>query len=360
MGRFSLVSWSCILDASFRMKKILIIIAGIVVVAATAAAVYYFYLYEPPKRTRPTKDWSAMVVPPTKYSLRNETFVVPGAADQVVLSLVAPTATRDYPMGSFTLTGSSTKNGQLVALDFFTTELEAGVRAVPISVTYPGEEPMYYLAILSDDGTKKVHVASLPLGPSLQITSVTRSGNEVTINYAGHAFGQAKTETPSVGTTAIINIVDKTFVQEGRKPWLEVVESVKQFAGRYDWVRTIKSDDSEVVPSTLGTFNLEFDTNRITLGTDCNVGGMVFVPPTGSSTSLTFFEFTVTNRFCESEEEGPYFDMVKQVQSYSESVDGATLTFSLGDGSTMEFVRPGTVPATEEEDEGSADAPPAS
>jgi len=318
------------------MKKILILIGGLVLLLVVAAATYYYFFQEPPNKTRPKRDTSGMIVQPTKHSMKDYIFVVPGSTDQIVLSLSFSVAIRDYPMGRFTQSGSTTKDGQLVAMDNFATDLANNLQAVPISVVYAGEQPEYYLAIIRDDGTTKTHTSSLPLGPNLTITSVTREGDSVSVTYQAHTKAQSANEPPSVNTTAMVDIGRGLFTQEGRKPWLETIEAIKIFAGAYTWRETKQAGDSIITPSVTDVFTLTFDANRIILDTDCNTGGATFITPIGSTTALAFSDFSATSRFCESKEEGPYFDMIKNVTAFTEDANG-TISFTLKDGATMIF-----------------------
>nr|MBP9717620.1 META domain-containing protein [Candidatus Paceibacterota bacterium] len=99
-------------------------------------------------------------------------------------------------------------------------------------------------------------------------------------------------------------------------------------------------DGTALKPSTPDVFTMLFDGPRVSLGTDCNTGSSEYVPPTGTSSIMTFGAVAATKKFCESKEEGPYFEMVSQIKSYEEA-DNGNLTFTLADGSTMVFVREG-------------------
>jgi heat shock protein HslJ len=321
------------------MKKYLIFgIIGVVLVAIAGAS-YWFLLREKEKPPRYTRDPNAFVIPPVTYSMKGKTFVVPDQPEtKVTLSLVAPSTKRDYPMGRFAL-ATGTGEGQLYALDDFTTEAVNGSRVVPIVVSMPGTGEFVYIAVVDEAGEQFNHRASYLIGDRVRIGSLTRDGDQVTVVYNVHDRNQAMAELPSVTTTAIIDIATGVFVQEGRKPWLEIVEEAKEFTGKYLWRSTTNSDGEEVKPSVANVFSLLFDGPRITLGTDCNTGSSEFTPPTGSSTALSFGPVASTKMFCQSAEEGPYFEMVSRVTSFTE--EGDVLTFGLNDGSEMVFIREG-------------------
>lgn len=313
------------------MKKIYLVV-GLVVMLVIGAGVYFFYNsesdYGPAK---PPKDLTNVIVQPVQFPMKGKTFTVPNMPEStVVLDLVSPTAKRDYPMGRFTTnSGTSSVSGTLVALDDFTSSFENNKRAVPISVSTSTQSNLYYLAIL--EGEDMHHLASLPIGDHIKIMSVTRSGDQISVNYLVHARGQLLDEVPEVQTTAIFDIGNTTIVQAGRTPATEEVVVVKSFSGKYLWKETRFTDgDRTVTPVTPDVFTLTFDANRISLGTDCNTGGAEFSVGTGSSTEFTVREISTTKMFCESAQEGEYFDMFKQVSSYTEAADG-TLTLHFKD-----------------------------
>ncbi len=319
------------------MKKYLFIGLGVVVTAVLAGGAYWYFFYEPEKPPRYTRDPNAWTIPPVAHSMKGKTFVVPDQPEtKVALDLIYPSATRDYPMNRFAL-ATGTGEGQLYAMDDFATNLENGRRAVPIVVSTPGTGSFVYLALIDENDTTFNHVSSVFLGDRIRITKLTREGNNVTITYFVHDRNQAMTEVPGVQTTAIIDISNGTFIQEGRKPWLEAALAAKEFKGKYLWQDTTKADGSVIKPSVPDVFTMLFDVPRVSLGTDCNTGSSEYVPPTGTSSAMTFGAVAATKKFCDSKEEGPYFEMVSQIKSYDEAENG-NLTFTLADGSTMVFV----------------------
>lgn len=318
------------------MKKIIITVVALILLAGAAGAGYYFFMYDDGhSNPRPPKDLTGIVVPPVEFPMKGKTFVVPNASTttSVVLDLVSPTAKRDYPMARFTMADGEVKT--LVALDDFTTPAENNLRAVPIVVGAGELNQSYYLAILEGDDMK--HIASLPIGEMIKVQSVTRSGNTVTINYLVHDRGQELAELPRVTTSAIFDIAAKTIVQAGRVPASETYVETKSFVGEFLWQETETKDGTKTTPNKPDTFTLLFDANRMTLGTDCNSGSTNFVAESGSSTKFTVEEIAQTKMFCESSQEGTYFEMISKITNYKEASDG-TLTFTLSDGGEMVFV----------------------
>lgn len=316
------------------MKKIIIGVLGLLVVIGIGVASYYVYFKESDYgEQKPPKDLSGLIVEPAAVPMKGKTFMVPTASStSVTLDFVASTAKRDYPMGRFTAAVGVTAQ-TLVALDNFTSEFVNNLRAVPIMVTL-GEAETYYLAILQGEEMK--HIASLPLGELIKIQSVTRAGNQITVNYFVHDRVQALSEVPALATTAIFDIEAKTIVQAGRDPRHETLIEVKSFVGEYLWKTTKYPDGRTVTPNKAEVFTLLFNANQISLGTDCNTGSAVYKAETGSTTSFTVDAIASTKMFCEPGQEGEYFSMVQSIRDYSESSNGS-LIFTLSDKALMTF-----------------------
>jgi heat shock protein HslJ len=323
------------------MKKYLVWSGfGVLLVGLIGATAYWFLLREEPKPTRGFRDRSLEMVPPVAFPMKGKTFVVPVQPDTTVtLNLVAPSTKRDYPMARFAI-ASGTGEGELYVMDDIATPLINNRRAVPLVVKLPGSNEQYYLALIDETATDFKHLTSLFLGESLQIKAVQFDEQNITVTYLVHDRGQVPSEIPKIETTAIIDMTTLAFIQEGRKPWLEVDTATREFTGTYWWQRTVNVDGSEITPSVPNTFSLIFDGSLVTLKTDCNTGSTNYTAPVGTSTSLTFGSVTATKMFCNSQEEGPYFNMVMAITAFAETADG-NLAFTLSDGRTMQFVREG-------------------
>jgi heat shock protein HslJ len=316
------------------MKKIILTGLTALVFVGIGAGYYYFFKGSDYGETRPPKDLTGIIVPPVTVPLNGKSFFVPNSTNtSVSLNLVSPTAKRDYPMGKFILTESTTQ-GTLVALDDFTTPFENNIRAVPIYISTDNSEALFYLAILEGEDMK--HTGSLLLGNKIKIQSVIREGVQVTVNYLVHDRNQLAAETPGVQTSAIFNIVDKIVVQAGRTPLNEEYHEVKTFTGEYLWDKTTSVSGTTIVPQKPEAFTLLFDTDRISLGTDCNSGSATYSAESGSSTVFKISEIATTRMFCEAGQENEYFDMFKKISTFKES-DAGDLSFVLNDGSVMQF-----------------------
>ena len=317
-----------------RMKKIIIGVVGVLILIGIAGASYYFYFKESDYgESKPPKDLSGLVIQPVAVPMKGRTFMVPNATNtSVTLDFVASTARRDYPMGRFASAAGADQT--LVALDDFTSDYANNLRSVPIMVT-EAENETYFLAIL--EGEEMKHRASLPLGNRIKMQSVSRSGNQVTVNYFVHERFQAFSEVPALATTAIFDIEGKTIVQAGRDPRTETVEEVKYFVGDYLWKTTKYPDGRTVTPNKPNLFSMLFNANQISFGTDCNTGSATYKAEMGSTTTFTVDTIASTKMFCEPGQEGEYFSMVQSIKDYSESKNGA-IVFTLADKAVMTFV----------------------
>ncbi len=270
----------------------------------------------------------------TGFSFSKHTFLIPPTGSSITeLAFVAATSIRDYPMGRFTTEAGQL--GTLMAYEDQVTLFENNLRAMPISVNIANTGEQFYLAIL--EGEERRHRTSLYLGEQIKVQSLTRSGNQVTVEYSVHDRDQTFAERPRIATTAIFDIAEGKIIQAGRTPKTEAVVVMKDFKGRYLWVKTVPKEGDEVLPGKPDTFGLLFNSNQIEIQTDCNLGSATFTAEAGSSTVFTIGEIAATKMFCESAQETIYFDMFKQVDRYEESESGdLTLYFRDGAG-YMEF-----------------------
>lgn len=320
------------------MKNIIIIVCFLALFAAAGGGAYFLMskLGTSTPETTYEPIGSSTPVTLSGNTLQGKSLPVPDFPTvTATLDLVAATARRDNPMGRFT-SPDGTISGTLVAYDDYLTAGNNNRRAVPIAVNKAGAGDFFYLAILEGDDMK--YATSLPLGDRISLQSVVQTGDQVTVSYLVHDRGQTMAELPTVATTAIFDIAAGTIVQAGRVPMDEVVIEVKTFAGTYYWKETKGSDGSVVTPGKPDTFTLIFEGGNLSLGTDCNSAGSSYTAGTGSSTDFTITALAKTAMFCESSQEGVYFDAMSKVASYKEANDGA-LTFTLRDNAgTVTFV----------------------
>lgn len=322
--------------ALFDMKKILICVVLLLVVLGLGGGVgYYFLVIKPASTTAtPVTETVPEVATPPPLSLSGNTFAVPAMQGVTTkLDMLSQTSRRDYPMGRFTSV-DGTIRGSLVAFDEFVSAYENNVRAVPIAVDTGAGATFYYLAILEGDDMR--HATSVPLDDRIKVSSVTRSGDLVTVSYYVHDRGQAMEEMPNVGTSAIINIATGAVVQAGRHPASEVSMG-DIFEGKYFWITTTYADGKIVKPDDLDHFALGIANDSVTLETDCNTGTGSFTAGATSPAPFTVSALSITKKTCGSQYESEYFTMFGKVTTYSKTEAGK-LILHFADGGKMDFI----------------------
>ena len=326
------------------MKNIIFGILLLGIVAACGGGAYYFatqYSFSPslsPASSAESSQPPASTGPATGLVFAKRTFVVPPTGSTTTeLLYVAATSIRDYPMGRYT-----TEDGRaatLMAYVDYVSSFENNLRVIPISINIGNAGEQFYLALL--EGEEMKHTNSFYIGEQIRLQSITRLGNQVTVNYFVHDRDQTFAERPRVNTTAIYDLVEKKIVQAGRTPKTEAVVVMKDFKGKYLWVKTVPKDGDEVTPNQPDKFGVLFNTNQIEIQTDCNLGNASFSAEAGSSTVFTLGEIAATKMFCESAQETIYFDMFKQVDRYEEAENGDLTLYFRDDAGYMEFVPAG-------------------
>jgi heat shock protein HslJ len=317
------------------MKKIILVVVIIVVVLLSALGAYFFASQFSKSPSQNYVEPAIGVPDQSGLSLKNSTFLIPPAgSSSVQLGFIAATSIRDYPMGRFTTTDGLPAT--LMAYEDLATPFENNRRVVPISINTNNTGEVFYLAVL--EGEEMRHTKSMYIGEQVRIQSITVSGAQATVNYLIHDRDQTFAERPRVSTTAIFDIAAGTVVQAGRTPKTEAVMVVKDFKGKYSWIKTVPKDGDEIVPVAPDRFGLLFNANQIEIQTDCNLGNATFTALAGSSTEFTVGEIAATKMFCESAQETIYFDMFRQVDRYEESEDGDLTLYFRDDDGYMEFV----------------------
>jgi heat shock protein HslJ len=332
---------------TIAMKNIILGILLLGIVAACGGGAYYFathYSFSSSLSPLATidsvaqSDSAAQAGPAAGLSFAKRTFVVPPTGSSTTeLIYVAATSIRDYPMGRYT-----TEDGQaatLMAYEDYVSSFENNLRVIPISINIGNTGEQFYLAVL--EGEEMKHTTSFYIGEQIRLQAITRSGNQISVSYFVHDRDQTFAERPRISTTAIYDIVERKVVQAGRTPKSEAVVVMKDFKGKYMWVKTVPKDGDEVTPNQPDKFGLLFNTNQIEIQTDCNLGNASFSAEAGSSTVFTLGEIAATKMFCESAQETIYFDMFKQVDRYEEAANGDLTLYFRDDAGYMEFVPAG-------------------
>jgi heat shock protein HslJ len=321
------------------MKTVLFAIIVVALIAASGGGAYYFathYSGTPASETVIASVATEIAgAPAAGFTFAKRTFLVPETGSTTTeLIYVAATSVRDYPMGRYTTDDGSPAT--LMVYEDQVSLFENNMRAVPISINVAKAGEIFYLAIL--EGEDMRHTKSLYIGEQVRIQGLTRAGNQITVNYAVHDRDQTFAERPRIATSAIFDIVEGKIIQAGRTPKTEAVVVMKEFKGKYKWIKTVPKGGDEVTPVKPDTFGLLFNSNQIEIQTDCNLGNATFTAQAGSSTEFTIGEIAATKMFCESAQETIYFDMFKQVDRYEEAENGDLTLYFRDDKGYMEFV----------------------
>jgi len=318
-------------------KRALIIFVSSIVVVALGWFGYQWFFTAAAVPPPPPRDISNLIVPPVEFPLTGFQLKVPLTDQLVVLDLVSPSSRRDYPMARF-IHSSTSLETSLVAYDDFVTDVIDGWRAVLIAENQGMEKSTFYLARLRQAGDSWEHVDSVWISEFIRPQRIALEGDTVVLEYLVHEREQVLTEVPRVPTTAKVSLLSGNVLQAGRYPKTETLLTYKSFTGEYLWQQTVAPDGVVVTPATAGVFTMRFDANRIELRTDCNTGNTTFTTAPLPATDFTVDTLATTKMFCESAQEGLYFEMISSIESYEE-VDEDTLRFILADGQVMTFAK---------------------
>lgn len=277
---------------------------------------YYSFVYEEPARYRPIN----LPPPPPEYtSLADITLMIPEATSTLVtLDMVYATPQIDYPSGRFSVAvGSTTKKGQLVIFDRYAHEGDDGLFAAPIGVLDDRTNSIeYYLAIL--EGPERTHTMNFPIGDDIDLGSVKREGDRVTVQYRTFDVNQRRTDRPSLSTEAVFDIATKETITYGANVRLLQEAQMERIPrGIYTWVDTTHEDDTVTTAPTAPAFTVEFDAASLSIMTDCNEASASYT--VSDNRTVEIGTLKKTERFCTSETEGPFFDMIDQVDRFAYS-----------------------------------------
>lgn len=141
--------------------------------------------------------------------------------------------------------------------------------------------------------------------------------NVIVVNYMDRAEGQAMSEQPSVGksvwlkldpATMQFGVVEQNF--EGEADAGSMTLEMK----KWTWVKTNRSNATELVPKKLDAFTLTFKSDgTFSATTDCNSMGGKYET---KDSKLTFGQVVTTELFCEGSQEKEFSKMLGEVESY--------------------------------------------
>ncbi len=166
-------------------------------------------------------------------------------------------------------------------------------------------------------------------------TNGTKRQNVIVVNYADRKSGESFTVVPSVGKsiwlkldpkTMQFGVVEQNFEGEANLPKMTLEMK------KWEWVKTLYSDDKLVTPLKPGKFILTFkDDKTFSASTDCNgVGGEYAV----KGNNITFNKMMSTLMYCEGSQEADFTKMLNETQGYLFTPKGElVLTMKFDSGS---------------------------
>ncbi len=208
-----------------------------------------------------------------------------------------------------------------------------------------GSGIFYYIVALLDTASGTVGSNGILLGDRIAPQTInidegktingTKRQNVIVVNYADRKSGESFAVTPSVGKsiwlkldpkTMQFGVVEKNFEGEANLPKMTL--GIR----KWEWVKTLYSDDKLVTPLKPGRFSLIIkDDKTFSVSTDCNgVGGEYIV----KGNNITFNKMMSTLMYCEGSQEAAFIKMLNETQSYLFTPKGElVLTMKFDSGS---------------------------
>ncbi len=165
-------------------------------------------------------------------------------------------------------------------------------------------------------------------------TNGTSRKNVIVVNYADRKIGESFAIVPSVAKSIWLKLDPKT---------MQFGEVTQNFEGetnlnntltmkKWEWVKTLYSDDKLVTPLKQNIFSITFkNDNTFSAKTDCNnIGGEYTV----KDNALNFSKMMSTKMYCEGSQEDDFSKMLNQTQNYLfDSKGELVLTMKFDSGS---------------------------
>ena len=148
-------------------------------------------------------------------------------------------------------------------------------------------------------------------------TTELKDKNIIIVNYADRKIGEDFTVAPSVGKSIWLKLDPKTILLgevaqnfEGEADPARMTLGMK----KWDWVKTLYSDDKLVTPLKQNKFSITFNKdNTFSATTDCNsMGGSYKV----KDKNISFDKIFSTKMYCENSQESVFVKMLEQTQGY--------------------------------------------
>ena len=208
-----------------------------------------------------------------------------------------------------------------------------------------GSGTFYYVVALLDTVQGPVGSSAVLLGDRIapQTITIDEKGttngtdrkNVIVVNYADRKIGENFSIAPSIGKSIWLKLDPKT---------MQFGEVAQNFEGesnsnnltlimkKWEWVKTIYSDNKLVAPVKQGKFSITFKSdNTFSATTDCNsIGGDY----TTKDNSINFSKMISTQMYCEGSQETDFTKMLNETQNYLfDSKGELVLTMKFDSGS---------------------------
>ncbi len=207
--------------------------------------------------------------------------------------------------------------------------------AVLLTYSADGSGTFFYAAIARKAGDVYESTNTLLLGDRIAPQTVEIHDGRAVYNYAVRMESEPMTTPPSIGKSLWIHLDVTTG---------EIGEWVKDFEGevdtgrmslemkKWEWVNSAEMGEY-VLPKTQGTFTLTFNSEQVSVGTDCNNMGGTY---TTNGNALTFGPMMSTLMYCEGSQETQFATMLGGVKSFAFTKKG-TLELQYGEGGVATF-----------------------
>lgn len=208
-----------------------------------------------------------------------------------------------------------------------------------------GSGVFYYVVALVSTSNGLIGSSGVMLGDRItpqtislnegKTTNMTDRKNVIVVNYLDRKLEESFAVAPSVEKSIWLKLDPKTMQFgevaqnfEGETASKKMTITMK----KWDWVKTLYSDDKLVTPLTQNRFSVTFkDDHTFSATTDCNnIGGKYNM----KDNTINFSEMLSTQMYCEGSQEMDFIKMLNQTQNYLFDSNGElVLTMKLDSGS---------------------------
>ena len=295
------------------MKHKLLIIAGLVLVVGVA-----YMLFSVSQIDYSNDDLYIQVG--RKINFKNTAYTIEGQSVKLV--------------NGFAQTASATNSASMTVTRYFGNDAKGdlngdGIPDVAFILTQDGggSGTFYYLAAARYDGRSYHGMNAVLLGDRIAPQGTEIKDGKVMVYYADRKPEEPMTAVPSVGVSKVFKVSNGQLVEQ-------TVPS--QIVGRkWQWVRTLMSDNQTFTPEKAAAFSLTFKTDGSVVGTtDCNG---FFGNYEATNDSLSFSGLGSTLMYCQGSQEAIFTKSLGEVSGYMLDKSGNLVLLLKLDSGTMMF-----------------------